>query len=109
VVEGGRRLDRFAYVRSCLARDDKRLVDPIGLPLRPVSVAPEEVPLVFHDVGPDDWGKGVLEVMALESLAEGTLVAERLGFFAAPLRYQAQGGVGAGDLRLIEIEIAELP
>jgi serine/threonine-protein kinase HipA len=59
---GGRRLGRFAYARSYLARDDKRPVDPIGLPLRPVSVAaaPEEVPLVFHDVGPDGWGKGVL-------------------------------------------------
>jgi serine/threonine-protein kinase HipA len=33
------------------------------LPLRPRSAlaAPEEVPLAFHDVGPDGWGKGVLD------------------------------------------------
>jgi serine/threonine-protein kinase HipA len=59
---GVRRQGRFAYARSYLARADRKPVDPVGLPLRPRSVAadPEEVPLVFHDVGPDGWGKEVL-------------------------------------------------
>lgn len=65
LFEGGgkRRLGRFAYARSYLARDAKRAIDPVGLPLRTKSsaAAPEEVPLAFHDVGPDGWGKGILD------------------------------------------------
>ncbi|MET0430638.1 MAG: HipA domain-containing protein [Microvirga sp.] len=59
---GVRRQGRFVYARSYLARAEKKPVDPIGLPLRSKSVAadPEEVPLVFHDVGPDGWGKEIL-------------------------------------------------
>ena len=62
--QGGdvRRQGRFVYARSYLARAEKKPVDPVGLPLRHRSVAadPEEVPLVFHDVGPDGWGKEIL-------------------------------------------------
>lgn len=56
------RLGRFVYAASYLARPERTPLDPIGLPLRRGSfaAAPEEVPLVFHDVGPDGWGKEVL-------------------------------------------------
>ncbi|WP_227439139.1 type II toxin-antitoxin system HipA family toxin [Methylobacterium sp. W2] len=70
--EGGghQRLGRFVYAASYLARSEKTPLDPIGLPLRrgSVAAAPEEVPLVFHDVGPDGWGKDVL-VRAFPSLS----------------------------------------
>ena len=60
--EGGdARIARFVYARSYL-ENGYRALDPIGLPLRrgSVSSAPEEVHLTFHDVGPDGWGKGIL-------------------------------------------------
>lgn len=59
---GKQRFGRFTYALSYLARDEKRPLDPIGLPLarKSFAAAPEEVPLVFHDVGPDGWGKQIL-------------------------------------------------
>lgn len=57
------RSGKFVYARSYLALDEAGPIDPIGLPLGrgAAAPAPGEVPLAFHDVGPDGWGKGILE------------------------------------------------
>ncbi|MFC6046840.1 HipA N-terminal domain-containing protein, partial [Methylobacterium hispanicum] len=59
---GEKRIGRFSYARSYLGLDDARPIDPLGLPLigRSFAGSPEELPLAFHDVGPDGWGKEVL-------------------------------------------------
>ncbi|MGU3659503.1 type II toxin-antitoxin system HipA family toxin [Methylobacterium fujisawaense] len=56
------RLGRFQYARSFLRADGAEAIDPVGLPLvaRSYAAAPEEVPLAFHDAGPDGWGKEIL-------------------------------------------------
>lgn len=61
--EGGalRRIGRFLYGPTFLASEERRPIDPMGLPLTSKwKLAPGEVHLAFHDVGPDGWGKGIL-------------------------------------------------
>ncbi len=60
---GEKRIGRFGYARSYLALDGARAIDPLGLPLvrRSFPGSPEELPLAFHDAGPDGWGKQVLQ------------------------------------------------
>ncbi|TXN79733.1 HipA domain-containing protein [Methylobacterium sp. WL8] len=59
---GPKRVGRFRYAASCFGVDRAKPIDPIGLKLvaRSYAAAPEEVPLAFHDAGPDGWGKEVL-------------------------------------------------
>ncbi|GJD66440.1 type II toxin-antitoxin system HipA family toxin [Methylobacterium frigidaeris] len=59
---GTTRMSRFRYARSYFALDGAQPIDPLGLPLMRKSypAVPEEVPLAFHDAGPDGWGKEVL-------------------------------------------------
>lgn len=67
---GRQRLGRFIYGRTYLERAKGQAspqamlaVDPVGLPLisRSFAFPTEEVPLAIHDVGPDGWGKGILD------------------------------------------------
>jgi serine/threonine-protein kinase HipA len=59
---GRSRLGRFRYAGSLLRAEGAEAIDPVGLPLvaRSFATAPEEVPLAFHDAGPDGWGKEIL-------------------------------------------------
>ncbi|MCJ2026977.1 type II toxin-antitoxin system HipA family toxin [Methylobacterium sp. J-067] len=59
---GPRRNGRFRYASSYLGQDGAKAIDPVGLPLvrKSYAAAPEEVPLAFHDAGPDGWGKEIL-------------------------------------------------
>lgn len=54
---------RFAYAQSWLKRIPAWPIDPYALPARIKSFAsnPHEVPLAFFDVGPDGWGKIILQ------------------------------------------------
>jgi serine/threonine-protein kinase HipA len=64
VFEGSGRVrqGRFIYAKTWLANPNRSAIDPIGLPLRRGSVtgAPNDVPIVFYDAGPDGWGKEIL-------------------------------------------------
>jgi serine/threonine-protein kinase HipA len=82
------RTGRFRYAGSYLRADGSRAIDPVGLPLvaKSHAAAPEEVPLAFHDAGPDGWGKEILT---------GTFPASVLSI----PEYLALGGRGrTGDL-----------
>ncbi len=59
---GPRRNGRFRYASSYFGQDGAKAIDPVGLPLvrKSYAAAPEEVPLAFHDAGPDGWGKEIL-------------------------------------------------
>lgn len=59
---GPKRIGRFRYAGSYFRLDGAKPIDPIGLKLvaRSYAATPEELPLVFHDVGPDGWGKEIL-------------------------------------------------
>ncbi|MFK5596159.1 type II toxin-antitoxin system HipA family toxin [Methylobacterium sp. HMF5984] len=85
---GPKRVGRFRYASSCLGHVKAKPIDPIGLRLVAKSYAavPEEVPLAFHDAGPDGWGKEVLT----RAFPESTLSMPE---------YLALGGRGrTGDL-----------
>jgi len=87
----------FEYAREWLARSDAFAVDPVALPLRPGVFHASELPGAFADLGPDRWGRIVID----RSVRQGLLDRRPYRAIDYLLAIEDEARVGQGNRILI--------